>query len=390
MKIALNIEYFCPSKGGGETYAANFARALVADGHEVHVFADEWEEGGKGIAFHRVSAVRAPRWLREWSFVTRSERALREHKFDIIQGFGKGLYMDVYRPGGGVHRQWFRQDLEAIDHPIARAAKHLSRCLSPRQYIKFAIERKQYQSKHIRRIIAVSEMVRRHIIESYGVPERRISVVYNGVDLDKFHPSNRETFGKETRKRFGIGEEIVVLCVANNFKLKGVRFLIKALSMTGGDRRFVALIAGRDNPKPYAALARRLGCEDRVVFAGGAREIEKLYAAADVFVHPTFYDPCANVCLEALAGGVPTITTAFNGSGELLTEGKEGFVIATPKDVEALADRIRRLGDDDFRREAGRAARALAEQHSISRNYADVIRIYRDVVREKQSEATKG
>lgn len=390
MKIALNIEYFCPSKGGGETYAANFAKALVEKGHDVHVFADSWEEVDPNITIHRVPAMKASRLLRSWSFAGRSQKALKEHEFDIIQGFGQVLYMDVYRPGGGVHKQWFKLDLAAIESPWRRAVKYVTRCVSARQWVKFAIERKQYQSGRVRRIIAVSNMVKRHIMESYGVPEERVCVVCNGVDLGKFDPSNREALGEEIRSRFGLRDEIVVLCVANNFKLKGVRFLIKSLSMLNGERRFVGLIVGRDKQAPYISLARALGCEDRVIFAGGTREVEKFYAAADVFVHPTFYDPCANVCLEALASGVPTITTELNGSGEIIANGCEGFVIPTPNDVEAMADCIRQLGDDEFRREAGRKARALAERHSIARNYEDVMRIYQDVLEEKKAEGAKG
>jgi len=389
MRIALNIEYFCPSKGGGETYAANFARALIERGHEVHVFADSWEEVSSEITFHRVSAARVSKTFRTWSFAKRCERALKEHDFDIIQGFGQVLYMDVYRPGGGVHRQWFELDLEAIESPLARMTKRISRSLSPRQWVKFAIERKQYENGRVRRIIAVSNMVKRHIIASYGLPEEKICVVCNGVDLEKFTPSNRESLGADVRKRFGLTDEIVVLCVANNFKLKGVRFLIKALAELSGTPRFVGLIVGRDKPAAYVSLARRQGCEDRVIFAGGTREVQSFYAAADILVHPSFYDPCANVCLEGLAGGLPVVTTALNGSGEILTEGKEGFVIPTPKDVEAMADCIRRLGDEETRRDAGRAARALAEEHSIARNYEDVMKIYEDVLYEKKSEPVK-
>ncbi|MEW6359768.1 MAG: glycosyltransferase family 4 protein [Planctomycetota bacterium] len=390
MKIALNIEYFSPSKGGGETYAANFAAALLQKGHEVHVFADSWEEVHPDIVFHRVPSAGLGGLFREWRFAARSARALKEHDFDIIQGFGKVLYMDVYRPGGGVHKQWFHHDLQAIDSAGARALKRLSRRISPRQMIKFAIERMQYQSGTVRRVIAVSNMVKRHIVESYDFSEERICVICNGVDLEKFHPAHRDAHRAEVRSRVGLKDEIVVLCVANNFKLKGVRYLIKALAELVRERKFVGLIVGRDKPGPYASLARDLGCEDRVIFTGGASDVERFYAAADILVHPSFYDPCANVCLEALASGLPTITTRQNGSGEILTEGKEGFVIDTPKDVDAMADRIRRLGDDEFRRSAGRAARALAEQHSIERNYRDVMRVYEDVLAEKRAESAKG
>ncbi|NOZ20279.1 MAG: glycosyltransferase family 4 protein [Planctomycetes bacterium] len=386
MKVALNIEYFCPSKGGGQTYAANFARALVAKGHEVHVFACEAEDIGPEITFHRLRALRGLRALRDWSFVKASTLALQEQEFDIIQAFGLSLCMDVYRAGGGVHRKWFRMDLDAVSGEIRRAAKRAMRSLSLRQAIKFGLEKRQVHSPRLRRIIAVSEMVKRHFLECYDVPERKIVVIHNGVDLERFHPSNREKFNEEVRSRFGIKDEIVVLCVANNFKLKGVRPLIKSLAMLDGDRKFVALIVGRDKQGPYVSLARQLGCEDHVIFAGGASDVEKFYAATDICVHPTFYDPCANVCLEALASGVPTITTRLNGSGEIITEGKEGFVIDTPKDVEAMADRIRRFGNEEFRREAGRAARALAEQHSIERNVEDVMRVYEDVLAEKRAE----
>jgi len=390
MKVALNIEYFSPHKGGGESYADNFARELVRRGHEVHVFASVFEDvfgkAGSGITFHQVPSIKAVKPLREISFALASARMLKQAHFDIIQGFGRCLYMDVYRPGGGVHREWFKQDLAAIENPLVRTCKAAARHASIRQFIKFGIEHRQYSIPRLSRIIAVSHMVKRHICRHYRVPPEKIAVIYNGVDLQRFNPDNRSAVGGATRKELGISDEIVILFVANNFKLKGLRYLVKAAAEVKRQRAepFKLVIVGRDRPHPYRSLARELGCEEELIFAGAAADVERYYAAADIFCHPTFYDPCANVCLEALAGGVPTITTRFNGISEIISDGREGFVLDHPADIEAFSRALAHFFDEGRRRQAAEAARRLAEQHTIQRNYHEVIRVYQQVLEERK------
>ena len=148
-------------------------------------------------------------------------------------------------------------------------------------------------------------MVKRDIIDYYAYPADRISVVFNSVDLDRFHPRMREVYRAEKRAELGVGEDVILLLFAgNNFRLKGIETLIRALALLTAhfpDLDFRLLVAGRGRPGRYRRLMRKLGIADRVMFTGPLPSMEHYYAAADIYVHPTFYDSCSLTVLEALA-----------------------------------------------------------------------------------------
>ena len=100
------------------------------------------------------------------------------------------------------------------------------------------------------------------------------------------------------------------------------------------------------------------------------------YAAADISVHPSFYDPSALVVLEAMASGIPVITTTYCGTSEIIEEGREGFVVRTPADISEMADRIMELNDPELRRKMGAAGRHRAEEFPYSRNMEEILDIY--------------
>jgi UDP-glucose:(heptosyl)LPS alpha-1,3-glucosyltransferase len=140
-------------------------------------------------------------------------------------------------------------------------------------------------------------------------------------------------------------------------------------------------VIGRDRPERYERQAQRLGCPDLVRFVGGVADSVPYYAAADVYLHPTYYDPCSLVVLEALAGGLPVITTVHNGAGELMTPGVHGFVLADPTDVRSLVGHMEQLMDSTERSACSRRARELAEQHDLERNYREILAVYEEAAR---------
>ena len=378
MKVALTIDDFRPWRGGAQQYAYGFAQALLAQGHEVHVFAAHFAGLPEGVIAHPVSIRGRP--FRRVAFALRCARMLAksERDFDIVHGFGNSLRMDVFRPGGGVHRAWQRQDLLSIESPARRLCTRLRRTLSLGQKALLLLEGRQLRGgPDGPEVVAVSKMVRDHVRAYYNVPDERLHVVYNGVDTTRFSPENDGRFRAETRKRLGIGDsEVALLFVSNNFRLKGLGPLIRAVAALGPERNAVRLVVvGRDRPAPWRALAERLRCGDRISFTGPFDAAEQAYAAGDVLVHPTFYDPCANVTLEAMAAGRPVITSRYNGAGELITPGVEGSVV-DPQDVQALSDAIRWFLDEGRRQAAGRNARRLALTRGMQRSVQEVMRVY--------------
>jgi UDP-glucose:(heptosyl)LPS alpha-1,3-glucosyltransferase len=159
--------------------------------------------------------------------------------------------------------------------------------------------------------------------------------------------------------------------------MKGLGFLIKALAgmKREGAPPLKCLVLGRDHQDPYIRLANKEGVGGEVIFAGPTNEPEKYYGAADLLVHPTFYDACSLTLLEALASGLPVITTASNGAGGVIAEGKEGFVISDPRDGRTLAEKISFFSNGETMKQASVAARCSAQNYSLERNWREMRKI---------------
>ena len=228
MKFATAILNFSKKKGGAESYLVDLCTRMVGEGHEVHVYAERWDEEDRRIHFHRIRTLAFPKSLRLLSFAKRATKEMEQGGHDITFGVGNTLKADILQPHGGVHWAWFWRSLRAYDNPIVWTIKFLGRILSPRQWVSGWIEDAPYRGKNPSRIIAISDMVKQDMIRWYKIPEDRIAVIYNGVDVERFHPRNRQ-YREEIRRRHGIGDELVILFVSNNFRMKGLAFLMRAL-----------------------------------------------------------------------------------------------------------------------------------------------------------------
>ena len=212
IRFATAILDFSKKKGGAERYLVYLCTRLVAEGYDVHVFAESGGEEDGRIHFHRVKTVPFPKSLRLLSFAIRATREMERGGYDITLGVGNTLRTDVLQPHGGVHWAWFWRSLRAYDHRLLWTIKLLGRILSPKQWANGYIEDAPYRSKALPKIIAISDMVREDMIRWYGIGEEQIATIYNGVDVERFHPRNHQ-YRNEVRKKHGIGDEFVVLFV---------------------------------------------------------------------------------------------------------------------------------------------------------------------------------
>ena len=381
IRFALGLLDFSKKKGGAERYLVDLCTRMATEGYEVHVYTEHQDEENPGIYFHSVKTIPFPKSLRLLSFAIKATKEIENGNYDITFGVGNTLKADVLQPHGGVHWAWFWRSLRAYDHPILWMIKFFGRVLSLKQWISGWIEDAPYKKAKFAKIIAISEMVKMDMIRWYQIPEERITVVYNGVDIEHFHPRNRQ-YREEIRRRHGIGDELVILFVSNNFRMKGLGFLIKALAKIrkGNPLPFKLLVLGRDRQGSYLRVARENGIFEEVVFAGSTNEPEKYYGASDFLVHPTFYDACSLTVLEALASGLPVITTHSNGVGGIITQGQEGFVISDPRGEKILIEKISFLLDREQVEKASVAARRLAETYSIERNWKEMNHIFEKTV----------
>lgn len=378
------------SSGGIEKYIWSLLERLLEAGHEVHYIADRFERfSHPNLTLHRARMQRFPKFLRIRSFNRAVNRIIAGLDVDLVHGFTKTDTQDIYTDGSGTLADY----LDATEPKLPRWRKRPPFLGLHRRAI-LDMERRRFQLGACYRVIPMAEFVREQIIRNYPIDPARVETVYNGVELEIFHPRNREKFAPAMRTRLGIDEGTpVILTVANDWRRKGVAPLIEALPriISKGGLAPVLLVAGHDNhPERYKALARRFEVFDQVHFLGSVREIREVFALADVFVFPTRYDVFGNVGLEALASGVPTLFSSQAGVSEVLDGSLAGETLDDPTDPEEIATRTLRLLDPSRRQERRLTARTLAERYSWDNHFERILAIYREVFNEKQREQVKG
>jgi UDP-glucose:(heptosyl)LPS alpha-1,3-glucosyltransferase len=393
MRIALNYQRVDPTRGGAETYIVDLCARLIEVGHRVELYANEWKEGclPRGVATHRVPVSGLTRWERIWSFATQSEQLLRGAgpDFDCTVGFINTWHQDVLIPQGGVHAASLDANSKRFPQGWRRKAYLLGKQANPKRWIYQAIEARQYDPARGTRIVAVSGMVQGHLERYQGVSRDRVDVIPNAIDSGRLTVPDPGATRSEFRAKFGLGPDaLIALFVGHNYALKGLGPLIHAMAhrvRRDPAARPIHLVAcGGGEAGPYRALASRLGLAETVHLAGFQGDIRPPFWASDFFVLPTYYDPCSLVVFEALACGLPVITTSCNGAGELITEGREGFVITHPDARAHLADAIDRMTDDLARKLMSAQAEKLGREQSFDRHVARLLEVFERVAESKR------
>ena len=364
--------------GGTELVLHRVARHLAEQDHEVTIVCRSHADPPHPAV--RFEVLRAPvfgsAW-RMWAFAKDVERHAAQGRYDVTLGLGKTWSHDVIRAGGGSHRTYLQL---AAPHAGARWERRLG-ATALKDRLAIAIEERAFAPGAYRRVIANSRMVRDDLRRRYAIPEDDIEVVYNGVDLERFHPRNRER-GAKLRTALGIAPaQFVVLFVGNGFGRKGLARLLDAMPALLGTRPGARLVVvGRDSDRAtYERRARELGVDGAVLFLGERRDVEVCHAMADLYCLPTWYDSFAFTIAEALAGGVPVVTTQLAGAAELVDHGVHGAVLRGEATAEELGLALGEWAVDGRARDAGPAARSRSERYSIAASLEAVERILLEV-----------
>jgi len=376
MRIGLVLEEFDPSSGGLAQWTWQFCSHLLRRGHEVHVVARRFAPFADAADIVRHPVEPSAKRLR---FAQAAEATLRTLPLDVIHDMGAGWHCDVFQPHGGSWASVTGRKLLLHD-PWVRPLKRWVDRLLPRHREFQQLLRRQYSTRG-QVFVAISQTVADDFRRLHGVPDEAIRLIYNGVDTDRFSPAHRATHRGATRSRLGLDDRTVVaLAVAHNFRLKGIPALLGAVRHLVQQRLPSHLVVvGGKHLAGWQRKAGFLGIQHAVTFVGSVDDTVPYYSAADLFVHPTFYDPCSLVLLEAAASGLPIITTrCANGAAELLTDGADALLVSRPGDAQELAGKMQMLLDDRRRLELGSAARSLAIQHTFHRNVEEMLSLYRE------------
>ncbi len=371
LKIAVVRPYLTVKKGGAERYAVDLIRALAEAGHEVHAFAYNWDSPKlAGVIYHRVAMVKKPAWLRVLLFHFNLRRLLCRADYDAVLGMTPFLPQQVFWLGDGLYRVWARL---AWPRALVRWVMCLKRAVMA---VNLSLEKIILTSPSVD-CIANSKLVGRQVRRLYGVPAERITVIYPWLNAARFNPQARERWRAITRGELGLGDrEVALLFAANNFQRKGLALALAALAKLGhNDVPLRLIVVGGGAIARFGRRAKRLGVADVTLFTGAVTDIERYFAAADVFILPTRYDPCATVCLEAVACGLPVLTTAMNGAAEFIDEGQNGFVLAADASADEWARRIRAIASHERSAVAAGASYRRVNQLAMADHLRQVVAV---------------
>ncbi len=345
MKIGL-VRRGYSRTGGAEAYLRRFAESAVAAGHEVILFAGEWPRADWPWAHVQVHGS-GP-----WAFA-KSLHALRpRERCDFLFSLERIFSCDAYRAGDGVHAAWLerRAEFEPFWRPWLRrfSSKHRE---------TLDLEKQLFSAEGAGTVIANSQIVKREIEQHFRYDPAHIHVVYNGVPATTADLSLRAA----TRRDLGLrDDQLTLLFVGSGWERKGLRYAIDTVNALPQSARL--LVIGRGSMRGLPRSLRRTR------FLGPMSGLGRFYAAADLFILPTLYDPFSNACLEALAAGLPVITTRHNGFSEIITYGEDGGTVHDPRDVLSLVAEVQNWADPTRRDAARPRLRELGARFSMEEN----------------------
>ena len=341
--------------GGAEAYLKRLAHGVIEAGHEAQLIAtNEWPEDQ--WPFSAITRLRAESAV---GFADELEQIRPQLECDALLSFERVWSCDVYRAGDGVHRAWLARR-RRFELPL----KQFARALNRKHRDLLHLEESLFSNRKAGRVIVASQMVRNEIVDIYGYPADRIDLVHNGVPLDKFR------FDSELREKSREDmelkpDQIALLFAGSGWERKGLLFAVQAMALCK-NRKLRLLVAGRGNAALYKTRRLRFWREEPVRFLGEVAELGRVYMAADIFILPTIYDPFSNACLEALAFGLPVITTRSNGFSEIIEDSVHGSIIDRAGDLIGLRNAIRFWSDPLRRADARSANIRQASQFDIS------------------------
>lgn len=325
------------------------------------------------------------RALRTYRYIQAVQRLCRKERFDIVHAVTPCLAANIYQPRGGMYAETLTRGLALTASPLARRLRALGRRFNVRQRFLMRLERVLLTRRAARVVVAaLSDYVRRQVEDfcraasgSGATPPVR--VIFNGVEVAAWAADEQSRLRAERRTALGIADSTpLILFAAHNFRLKGLTELMRALAHGAARPDSLLVVAGRDHPARYQRLVHRLNLGDRVRFVGTATSLRGWYAAADVLAHPTWYDPCSRVVLEALSLGLPVVTTRYNGAAEAMVSGRHGVVIDEPADTAALAAALERSLQPELRAACQADAACFAERFSMARHARELLALYEE------------
>jgi len=361
--------------GGAEHVVSELTERIALNSqYEIHVFANKWRQLSDRIKFHKVPVIVFPKFLTTISFAYFAGKKIAHMDFDLIHAHDRIFEADIFTMHGIPHRIWVEE---------VRKKR-----MSLFDYGTSWVERRLVENKRCKKFIAVSTLTKEKFLEQYpSVDPERVAVIHPGIDAGRTKNLDRISCRREIMERFHIDStDKIILFVSMNFNIKGLDFLIGALSrlrIRHPSKGFKLLVVGKGNEKKYGSMAKDLGIKDHVIFTGimAREELERIYAASDIFSILSRFDTFGVAALEAMAASVPVIVSSNVGAKDIVRQGVNGFVVDSKDSPDEIADKIKSMLEEEVQTEMARNAFNSAARNTWDEVTGKVEAIYEDLLK---------
>lgn len=317
--LAIVRQKYNPSGGAERIVSAILGELQQQQALQPLLITRTWEPLD-GLKVRRINPFYLGSVWRDWGFGRAARAAWQQAGADLVQSHERIPGCHIYRADDGVHAAW-------LDARCAGQGwlKRLAVALNPYHHFIRRAERAMYLHRDLKKVICISQMVRQDVLSRFPLPTDRCAVIYNGIDCGFFNPEDARARRVAMRRQYGIAEQTpLLLYVGSGFERKGAAAAIRAISAQPEVQLMV--VGGDKHMRRYQQLAARLGLTQRVHFCGAQSDVRSYYGMADGFILPSLYEPFGLVVAEAMACGLPVLTSTRCGAGELLQTGVTGWL----------------------------------------------------------------
>ena len=392
MKIAM-ISRMVSLVGGVQACVWELSKRFAEKGHEVHLYTNSCPDlPHPSVAVHRVPMLMSRSFfssqnpwvkaLQIWSFGWISRFVISRRDYDIIHVHGDSMVKADLRTAHSCHKAWIKYELLQN----SSFGSVLKKRLNPLHSIVLLIEYYDYTLKGAQHAISESGSVKQQMIDNYKINAARISVVPTGVEGAKYaipDDFDREGF----RRTVGVPVSApLMVFVGWEFGRKGLSTVFEAMIRMKSRQPHLLVVGDDYRMSQFVKQAESLGIDDQVHFVGAQSDFRPFLWGSDLFVFPTRYDPCPLVIPEAMAAGLPVITTETAGNSEWLEDGKDAVLMKNPYDAKELSESLDRLfGNPQLIQAMGQAAQQKAGIFEWDRVAEMTLDVYESVTESKRN-----
>lgn len=295
------------AKGGLEKQARLIVEYFAKKGHEITLITETAPDNLPfSVIKTRPCSLMSFQKISQYNHQVKT--LLKTQKFDHVFGFDRTEMQTIMRLGNGVHKSFLEQK-KSFDPWIKRFLPK-----NPQDYISLGIEKRSFSSTQVKTVIANSHMVKDEVLKYYSIDPDQIHVIHNGVEWKE----NERAFYDQFNLHQSESNTVHILFAGHGFKRKGLIPLLNALFLLRGKNFHLHIVGEDKNRASFQSLSNQYGLSSQVTFYGKVTDTKRFFQLADLCIIPSYYDPFANVTVEALSFGIPVISSRKNGGHEII------------------------------------------------------------------------